>query len=183
MSREEERNSAELSELQHLHQVMNGIGVTVIHGNHPKLPDVCLMCERDSPETTVSIWEENPIQEPNVLTIEAVCINGKEEKDEILLELTRLQRELMDVEKENERILTSLEEVVINEIQEAQHLRDSYHDPSLNIHSMFRLIILSEVGIVLLIHLDVRYAIKQLRVICFVCVWHVVVVLISSVLV
>ena len=84
LSREEERNSAELSELQHLHQVMNGIGVTVIHGNHPKLPDVCLMCERDSPETTVSIWEENPIQEPNVLTIEAVCINGKEEKDEIL---------------------------------------------------------------------------------------------------
>lgn len=111
LSREEERNSAELSELQHLHQVMNGIGVTVIHGNHPKLPDVCLMCERDSPETTVSIWEENPIQEPNVLTIEAVCINGKEEKDEILLELTRLQRELMDVEKENERILTSLEEL------------------------------------------------------------------------
>ena len=128
LSAEEERNSAELSELQHLHQVMNGIGVTVIHGNHPKLPDVCVMCERDSPEKIVSIWEEKLPQEPNILTIEAVCVNGKEEKDEVLLELTRLQRELMDVEKENERILTSLEEVVINEIQEAQHLRDSYHD-------------------------------------------------------
>lgn len=114
LSSGEERNSEELSELQHLHRIMNGIGVKVTRGNHSKFMDICVMCEGEPPEETESIWEERPPIEENPLTIEAICVDNKEEKDEILIELTRLQKELICVERENARILTSLEDTVRN---------------------------------------------------------------------